>query len=76
MTTPIVPSITDEQLVDLEMHADLPRPDEIDCDISFGELRGLIARLRAAEKDAARYRRLRAMRRDIEALQAALKELK
>lgn len=59
MTNENVPSITDEQLADLEMHADLPHPDEMDCDVTFGELRGLIARLRAAEKDAGRYRWLR-----------------
>lgn len=53
MTTPIVPSISDEQLAELERF------------LSFGgsmlrvksdALIGLIARLRAAEADAKRYR--------------------
>lgn len=56
MTTQIVPSITDEQLAALEMHAELSLPNERQCVATFGELRGLIARLRAAEKDADRYR--------------------
>lgn len=57
MTTPIVPSITDEQLVELEDYCSLPVfQDETDAPLVMGELRGLIARLRDAEKDAARYR--------------------
>lgn len=57
MTTPIVPSISDEQLAEIERF------------LSFGgsmlkvksdALRGLIARLSAAEMDAKRYQRLRA----------------
>ncbi len=77
MTTPIVPSITDEQLADLEAFAsdsklNIYRPmgwahsvrcgNHLQTDheylsaVSPDVMLALIARLRAAEKDAARYR--------------------
>lgn len=60
MTTPIVPSISDEQLAELEQMASHEFfSDDNDASVMFGELRGLIARLRAAEADAKRYRWLR-----------------
>ncbi|HHW1589614.1 TPA: hypothetical protein ACUT5W_000982 [Pseudomonas aeruginosa] len=60
MTNPIVLSISDEQLAELEGYSQHPAflGDE-DSAITMGELRGLIARLRAAEADAKRYRWLR-----------------
>jgi len=60
MTTSPVASITDEQLADierrdLEMIAEFP-----DMDVSAERVRAaIVARLREAEKDAARYRWLR-----------------
>jgi hypothetical protein len=54
MTTPLVPSITDEQLEAIE-----PLDDNERCDISGATLRAIISRLRAAERDAGRYRWLR-----------------
>ncbi|RPX30130.1 hypothetical protein KK198_16050 [Pseudomonas aeruginosa] len=64
MTTPIVQSISDEQLAELEGYSQHPAflGDE-DSTITMGELRGLIARLRAAEADAKRYRWLRGFER-------------
>lgn len=60
MTQPIVPSISDADLTMLEDYLDgLTVPDERMAEVKIGELRGLIARLRAAEKDASRYRWLR-----------------
>jgi len=57
MTTPIVPSISDEQLAELEQSASHEFfSDDDDAAVMFGELLGLIARLRAAEADAKRYR--------------------
>lgn len=55
MTTPIVQSISDEQLAELEGYSQHPAflGDE-DSTITIGELRGLIARLRAAEADTKR----------------------
>ncbi|HBO2943879.1 TPA: hypothetical protein L4R51_002345 [Pseudomonas aeruginosa] len=52
--------ISDEQLAELEGYSQHPAflGDE-DSAITMGELRGLIARLRAAEADAKRYRWLR-----------------
>ncbi|HCT7937971.1 hypothetical protein AAA529_07410 [Pseudomonas aeruginosa] len=52
--------ISDEQLAELEGYSQHPAflGDE-DSTITMGELRGLIARLRAAEADAKRYRWLR-----------------
>lgn len=60
MTTPI----SDEQLAELEGYSQHPAflGDE-DSAITMGELRGLIARLRAAEADAKRYRWLRGFER-------------
>ncbi|HBP5690613.1 TPA: hypothetical protein L6B06_11550 [Pseudomonas aeruginosa] len=60
MTTPIVQSISDEQLAELEGYSQHPAflGDE-DSAITMGELRGLIARLRAAEPDAKRWRHAR-----------------
>lgn len=54
MTTPIVPSITDEQLAELESSADHQY-----CTVPGSIIAGILLRLRAAEKDAARYRWLR-----------------
>lgn len=55
MTTPIVASITDEQLAELELVVS-----QAEDDYPMKKLfMALIARLRAAEKDAARYRWLR-----------------
>lgn len=54
MTASIVPSITDEQLAELERDAEQGM-----APASVSVFRALIARLRAAEKDAARYRWLR-----------------
>lgn len=61
MTTPPVPSITDEQLAEIERHAIniADRDSGATPSISAEELAGLITRLRAAEADAARYRWLR-----------------
>ncbi|MGC8093391.1 hypothetical protein ACP3VF_10320 [Pseudomonas paraeruginosa] len=60
MTIPI----SDEQLEELEGYSQHPAflGDE-DSAITMGELRGLIARLRAAEADAQRYRWLRGFER-------------
>lgn len=60
MTTPI----SDEQLAELEGYSQHPAflGDE-DSTTTMGELRGLIARLRAAEADAKRYRWLRGFER-------------
>ncbi|ELM3819015.1 hypothetical protein RYY35_005877 [Pseudomonas aeruginosa] len=62
MTTPI----SDEQLAELEGYSQHPAflGDE-DSAITMGELRGLIARLRAAEADAKRYRWLRNPDQDV-----------
>lgn len=54
MTTPIVPSITDEQLAALEAAANNRY-----TTVPGSLLAGIAIRLRAAEKDAARYRWLR-----------------
>ncbi|WAW38792.1 hypothetical protein O2604_17165 [Pseudomonas aeruginosa] len=57
MTTPIVLSISDERLADLKMY-----PQHLiilidgDAAITMGELRGLIARLRAAEAELSLWR--------------------
>lgn len=60
MTTPLVQSISDEVLADLAFYANQPGFDENEAaQVDIGELRGLIARLRAAEADAKRYRWLR-----------------
>ncbi|MDN4680483.1 hypothetical protein QYZ58_12760 [Pseudomonas aeruginosa] len=64
MTTPIVLSISDERLADLKMYPQhLIILTDGDAAITMGELRGLIARLRAAEADAKRYRWLRGFER-------------
>jgi len=61
MTTPLVQSISDEVFADLAFYAKQPGFDENEAaQIDIGELRGLIARLRAAEEDAKRYRKIRA----------------
>jgi hypothetical protein len=54
MTTPIVPSITDEQLAELESSYE-----HAYCTIPGSLIAALVLRLRAAETDAARYRFLR-----------------
>lgn len=55
MTTPLVQSISDEQLAELEQMASHEFfSDDNDASVMFGELRGLIARLRAAEAESAR----------------------
>ncbi|HCF6144430.1 TPA: hypothetical protein NIH82_005335 [Pseudomonas aeruginosa] len=66
MTTPIVQSISDERLADLKMYPQhLIILTDGDAAITMGELRGLIARLRAAEADAKRYRWLRNPDQDV-----------
>lgn len=61
MTTPPVPSITDDLLAEIERHAIniADRDSGATPSINAEELAGLITRLRAAEADAARYRWLR-----------------
>lgn len=61
MTTPPVPSITDDLLAEIERHAIniADRDSGATPSINAEELAGLITRLRAAEADAARYRLLR-----------------
>lgn len=54
MTTPIVPSITDGQLAELESSYE-----HAYCTIPGSLIAALVIRLRCAEKDAARYRWLR-----------------
>lgn len=57
MTPNTVQPITDEQLAELSLYALTPYyPNGIRTRITFEELRSLIARLRAAEKDAERWR--------------------
>ncbi len=51
MTTPIVPSITDGQLAELESSYE-----HAYCTIPGSLIAALVLRLRAAEADAARYR--------------------
>ncbi|EOZ0486007.1 TPA: hypothetical protein ACGJRA_002421 [Pseudomonas aeruginosa] len=71
MTTPIVQSISDEQLAELdELTAKLAGEDWwVDWDGSYAvtaspsNIQSLIARLRAAEADAQRYRWLRGFER-------------
>ena len=60
MTTSPLASISADELNEIILFADGPGADwrEV-CGLTLRELRGLIARLRAAEKDAARYRWLR-----------------
>lgn len=51
MTTPPVPSITDEQLAELSLCCEKSIfKDDAHAPVSMGELRGLITRLRAAER--------------------------
>ncbi|HGN2642956.1 hypothetical protein V3399_29750 [Pseudomonas aeruginosa] len=62
MTTPIVLSISDERLADLKMYPQhLIILTDGDAAITMGELRGLIARLRAAEADVERLNKLDAL---------------
>ncbi|MGU2751265.1 hypothetical protein [Pseudomonas aeruginosa] len=70
MTTPIVQSISDEQLAELdELTAKLTGDWWVDWDSSYAvtaspsNIQSLIARLRAAEADAKRYRWLRGFER-------------
>ncbi|MDJ1357030.1 hypothetical protein [Pseudomonas aeruginosa] len=57
MTTPIVQSISDERLADLKMYPQhLIILTDGDAAITMGELRGLIARLRAAEAELSLWR--------------------
>ncbi len=56
MTTPIVPSITDEQLAQIDERLTEISGKEYATAMSYEWLSGLMGRLRAAEKDAARYR--------------------
>lgn len=55
MTTPIVPSITDEQIIEIERWAGFGGDY---LKVKNSAVTGLIARLRAAEKDAERYQKL------------------
>lgn len=60
MKTPIVPSITDEELASIEALSDYLK--DYGCTqqvLSLQEVQGLTDRLRAAERDACRYRWLR-----------------
>ena len=60
MTTPIVPSITDDELVSIENLSEYLK--DYGCTqqvLTLREVQGLTGRLRAAEKDAARYRFIR-----------------
>lgn len=59
MTTPIAPSITDEQLAELEVRVEQTKETRHSTLMSHEWLSALVARLRAAEKDSARYRWLR-----------------
>lgn len=63
MTTPIVPSITDEEVDCLESQCRRKWSDSGKTDryinLSTSTVSALITRLRAAEKDAARYRYIR-----------------
>ncbi len=61
MTTPLVPSITDEQIAEIEEFCDGDWSADFEevRGIKAGVLRALISRLRAAERDAERYRWLR-----------------
>ncbi len=52
MTTPLVPSITDEQLIDLESQCEKFSGFAVNSTL----VEQLISRLRAAERDAGRYR--------------------
>ncbi|HBO3547979.1 hypothetical protein BH77_19815 [Pseudomonas aeruginosa C2773C] len=70
MTTPIVQSISDEQLAELdELTAKLTGDWWVDWDSSYAvtaspsNIQSLIARLRGAEADAKRYRWLRGFER-------------
>lgn len=54
MTTPIVQSISDEQLAELEVVADSTGAKSVWW--SAEDIQGLIARVRTAEADAKRYR--------------------
>jgi len=58
MSQPIVPSITDEQLAQIQYVADHARRKGVlsGINITPETMTAVIARLRAAEKDAARYR--------------------
>lgn len=69
MTTPLVQSISDEVLADLAFYASQPGFEENEsAQIDIGELRGLIARLRAAEADAQDLReKLRSANASLEA---------
>ena len=53
MSQPIVPSITDEQISEIERFANFGGDY---LKVKNSAVTGLLARLRAAEKDAARYR--------------------
>ncbi|MFW4884455.1 hypothetical protein ACOAOW_11600 [Pseudomonas aeruginosa] len=74
MTTPIVQSISDEQLAELdELTAKLTGDWWVDWDSSYAvtaspsNIQSLISRLRAAEADAKRYRWLRSQPNDCSA---------
>lgn len=73
MTKPIVTSITDEQLEELEDYLG-QAPDGMMSGVKISEVRGLIARLRAAEKelaavkDGANHRAIMSLRADCESL--------
>lgn len=62
MSQPIVPGITDEQIAEIEVEfgADSSRSERMEAGGYWADhIILLIARLRAAEKDAARYRFIR-----------------
>lgn len=54
MTTAPIPSITDEQIAEIENYVNLYADPVIPPQVSYAEIAALIARLRAAERDAAR----------------------
>lgn len=66
MTTPIVPSITDEELAEITAFTDDNYAADFEevLGLKAGKLRRLVARLCAAEKDAARYRWIREQHND------------
>ena len=51
MTTSPVPSITDEQIAEIENYVNLYADPVIPPQVSYAEIAALIARLRAAEKE-------------------------
>ena len=60
MTNNPVMKITDEQIAEIEAYADQPGLEDREAaQLYIGELRALISRMRASERDAGRYQWLR-----------------